>query len=181
MIVFSHVSPLMLLIIFIRESLLNYINILLCVAVLIYIIFLLITNLSLLKLKEWANFNLIFYGIYFFSAVIPIFYWFSPWFRADQTNRKLATTFWDFSARQVLSGTSSPPSHPPSIFHTLLLLFCCLLLPLISLLLFPCARYPVWDTHFMNAISVTHYHFSIYSCTSGEWIRCHYLIRFFKD
>ena len=37
---------------------------------------------------------------------------------------------------------------------TLLLLFLCLILPLISAFLFPCARYSVWDIHLVHGIPV---------------------------
>ena len=50
-----------------------------------------------------------------------------------------------------------PPytAHLPSIFHaTLLLLFLPMLLTLISPLLFPCVKYPVWNTHLVHGIPV---------------------------
>ena len=52
------------------------------------------------------------------------------------------------------------PTFLSSIFHTTLLLsFLRLFLPIVSPLLFPCARYPVWDTHLrylVHKISVPH-------------------------
>ena len=51
------------------------------------------------------------------------------------------------------------PTVLPSIFlTTLLLLFLCLLFPLTSPLLFPCARYPVWDTLLLRGIPISAVH-----------------------
>lgn len=49
------------------------------------------------------------------------------------------------SSNQALFGTFISLSHVPffRIFYSSLLLFCCLLLPLASPLLFPCTRYPL--------------------------------------
>ena len=55
----------------------------------------------------------------------------------------------------------------PSILLTaLLLLFWCLLPPLISPLLFPCARYLVWNTYLVHGIHYPHSQCCIVSCLS---------------
>ena len=52
---------------------------------------------------------------------------------------------------QALFSTSP---HDPIFHNSYSFLFFCLLLPLSSPLLFPCARYPMWDTHPVNGIPV---------------------------
>ena len=64
-----------------------------------------------------------------------------------------------FYGSQCLIGTFPLCAHrsflPDFLYTTLLLLFLCLLLPLVSLLLFSCSRYPVWDTHLEHGIHDT--------------------------
>ena len=59
------------------------------------------------------------------------------------------------------------------LLFPLLLLFLCLLLPLPSPLLFPCVRYPVWDTHYVHGIPGPRSPYQMFPCISGALLWIH--------